>query len=68
MVIALGYTGCGKSTMFYSLAFGPKSLKKSKIGIEVNDDIVSKKAIGKFKIGHSMATSETFKPEFYFAE
>lgn len=31
LVMAIGNTGCGKSTMLSSLLFGPESLKLSKI-------------------------------------
>ena len=76
-VLALGNTGCGKSTMLVSLLEGPDSLaqikykKKVKLGQDKYKDVVMK-YIGRknedgatgFKIGHDQANSETFLPNF----
>ena len=46
-IIALGNTGCGKSTMFNSLIYGPECLKKKTEKVEIavpeGDQIVMKK-------------------------
>ena len=56
IVIALGYTGCGKSSMLNSLLLGPESLEKQKNIIEL------KTGQSGFEIGHSQKNSMTFLP------
>ena len=36
IILAIGNTGCGKSTMLTSLMYGPQSLKLQKIDYEIN--------------------------------
>ena len=61
LVIAIGNTGCGKSTLIQALLFGADSLKEftNDRGRKV---IESKTERVNFKIGHFIATSETFLP------
>lgn len=61
LVIPLGYTGSGKSTMLQALCFGSSNLKKQRGKIVLKDEAASE---GAFKIGHSPVTSETFEHEF----
>jgi len=61
LVIALGNTGCGKSTMLTSLLYGPEALEEKKLR---NRTVIENKGEQGFKIGHSQATSETFLPAF----
>ena len=77
LILAVGSTGCGKSTMLTSLMFGSDALelKKSKKEIEVpisgggfkkkmivTNNIDQKDEKGVFHIGHSNAESKTFMP------
>ena len=77
LILAIGSTGCGKSTMLTSLMFGPDSLenKKTKEELEVpmpgggfkkkmivQTAIDQKESKGVFHIGHSSAESKTFMP------
>lgn len=42
VVLSIGATGCGKSTMFASLVHGPRALEKKKIKLEVSGNQLSK--------------------------
>lgn len=80
LILAIGSTGCGKSTMLTSLMFGSDALemKKSKKEIDVpvagggfkkktiiQANIDQKENKGVFHIGHSNAESKTFMPQPY---
>ena len=76
LVIAIGNTGCGKSTMLSSLLFGPDSLMIKKIKKEitlatgkrkntVQHVICKKEHSTEFEIGHSCSKSMTFLPQFH---
>ena len=68
IILVVGNTGCGKSTMLSSFIYGPDSLTSTTIEMEngkkrtVIDHKNSKKK--ELKIGHSQAESETFVPNF----
>lgn len=82
MVVAIGNTGSGKSTMLSSIIYGTDALhetvveqvltRKKRKGREyVYEQYTKKKKVidqknvtGDFKIGHSLASSETFMPHF----
>lgn len=77
LVLAVGNTGCGKSTMLSSLVYGPGHLsvtvKNDEIDTAKGKKIVKRKVIEQsnelrqkniFKVGHSQAVSETFIPQF----
>lgn len=83
LILAVGNTGCGKSTMMTSLMFGSDALevKKGKKEIEVpiagggtkkknvNTWCIDQKVDqGVFHIGHSNAESMTFMPQTYQRE
>lgn len=83
LILAVGNTGCGKSTMMTSLMFGPDALeiKRGKKEIEVpipgggtkkkmvNTQCIDQKTDqGVFHIGHSTAESMTFMPQMYQRE
>ena len=63
VILALGNTGCGKSTMLNSLINGPSSLRtireNKKTVIKSKDDYKEE-----FLIGHSASKSQTFLPYF----
>lgn len=77
LILAIGSTGCGKSTMMTSLVFGPNALEIKTINkdIEIMDRDGNRKVKqkqfqyidqcvnqGVFQIGHSNAVSMTFLP------
>lgn len=70
LLVCLGNTGCGKSTMLTSLIFGTDALDVKSIKKEIGHGgrkriftfIVSKEEREEFKIGHSQASSMTFVP------
>mgnify|MGYP003945219533 FL=1 len=63
LVVAVGMTGCGKSTVLQALIYGSDSLHQTTIGKKkVIESKLNKRA---FKIGHEAAQSETFAPSFY---
>lgn len=73
LVIAIGNTGCGKSTMLSSLLFGSDSLMLKKIKKEITlatgkrkntiqHVICKKEESTDFEIGHSCSKSMTFLP------
>ena len=68
-MIAIGNTGCGKSTMLSSLMFGPDKLeeKENKNGRKVLDQKEGYKVLGQLAIGHG-ATSQTFRPEIAYSD
>lgn len=64
VVMAIGNTGCGKSTLMGSMILGPDKLERRKI--EKKNVIDYKDNVPKvLKIGHSNQESETFYPSFY---
>lgn len=77
IIVCLGNTGSGKTTMLNSLVHGPESLEvieiKEKVKIkkgktkEVKKLVIEQKeefkATKQLKIGHSTAQSETFRPD-----
>ena len=70
IVIAIGNSGSGKSTMRTSLIYGPDKLEE-----KFNDNkrrLVEQKEEfknqGILKIGHSAAKSETFRPEIVYSK
>ena len=62
LVVAVGMTGCGKSTVLQALIYGSDSLHQTTIGKK--KVIESKSNKRAFKIGHEAAQSETFAPSF----
>ena len=75
VILAVGSTGCGKSTMLNALIWGPESLEAKKVAqtVELKGGktkellrvvIESKDPKKDFKIGHSSSKSETFLPHF----
>ena len=79
IILAVGNTGCGKSTMLTSLMYGPEALELTKIDYEIKIPhqkgklitnvkkkpvIEQKVPLNVFKIGHSDSESETFLPTF----
>lgn len=63
IVVAVGDTGCGKTTLLRALIWGPTKLKQQKI--ERKQVITSTVKQDQFQIGHSGAVSQTFIPESY---
>ena len=67
IVMAIGNTGCGKSTLMGSMILGPDKLERKKIQrrnvIDYKDSVPNV-----LKIGHSQKSSETFYPSFYKAK
>ena len=57
LIVAIGNTGCGKSTMLTSLIYGCDSLKESRIvdmdGKNRKWVFEQKEPLGVFEIGHS---------------
>ena len=49
-IIAFGYTGCGKSTMFNSLIFGPSSVRVVNVETEIEVPLLNGKTIRKKKL------------------
>ena len=75
MIVAVGNTGCGKSTMLSSIIYGPDSLYEKKFTEKIKTGGNKFKEIQRavidlknpqqgFKIGHSAAKSMTFLPQF----
>lgn len=64
IVVAIGDTGSGKSTLLTALVYGTDDLQEEKVNKKTV--ISSKTERTDFKIGHSVARSETFIPHFYF--
>lgn len=68
LVLVVGNTGCGKSTMLSSLIYGPDALQKTAIKAEngkkryVIDHKDSDKS--QLRIGHDQSKSQTFWPNF----
>ena len=65
ILISIGDTGTGKSTLLNSLILGPKKLVRKRVGrqgfvidVESQDESI-------FEIGHSNSESETFLPKFH---
>ena len=56
LILTLGTSGCGKSTMLNSLVYGPDLLHLKDGVVELKDDKNG------FKIGHSENQSETCLP------
>lgn len=80
LILAIGNTGCGKSTMMSSLMFGSEALeiRRELQEIEVplvgggvkkkkvrTQNIDQKENMGVFNIGHSTSESKTFMPQQY---
>jgi len=63
VVVAIGDTGSGKSTLLTALVYGADELKEDKVNKK--PVISAKTERTEFKIGHSVARSETFMPHFY---
>lgn len=61
--MAVGDTGCGKSTILTALIYGVDDLVEKKENGKMV--ITSKTDRKEFKIGHSASSSETFFPHFY---
>ena len=62
IVLVVGYTGCGKSTMLSSLIYGPKSLELTKVEVVGNKknkkmEVIDHKKKNKpeLAIGHSQS-------------
>lgn len=74
LVIVLGNTGCGKSTMLNSLLLGPDFLEERDVKVQVNVNgktkfkkqkrIEQKCEIMTMTIGHNATKSQTFFPHF----
>jgi hypothetical protein len=77
LVLAIGNTGCGKSTMLSSIVYGPGHLSEVKKDIEIEtkkgkkkikktviDQSENLRGLNIFKVGHSQSISETFIPQF----
>ena len=64
IIVAVGMTGSGKSTILQALIHGTDSLEQITIG---KKKVIESKLqnIRAFKIGHETAVSETFGPGFY---
>ena len=77
IIVVLGNTGSGKSTLINALVYGSQNMKGTYQKMEVDAKFCKggKKSTRKFvieskvedgpKIGHSNSTSETFIPNFY---
>lgn len=78
LILAIGGTGCGKSTMLTSLMFGPDALEQKKtkkvIDVPISGGQFKQKTVvafnidqkddkGVFHIGHHNAESMTFMPQ-----
>lgn len=67
IVMAIGNTGCGKSTLMGSMILGSDKLERKKIQkrniIDYKENVPNV-----LKIGHSQKSSETFYPSFYKAK
>ena len=61
-------TGCGKSTLLQALIYGSDTLQEIETKKGLKKVIDSKMERKEFKIGHQIATSETFYPSFYHSE
>ena len=78
LVVAIGNTGSGKSTMLSSIIYGPDALHITEIEQTYTKKVRGKETIAKrkkkvidqknpqdeFAIGHSLASSKTFMPHF----
>jgi len=64
LLITLGNTGCGKSTMLSSLLFGPESLEVTKQGRRTAIEQKEEFKLDTLTIGHNNAASQTFFPHF----
>ena len=76
VIIVLGNTGCGKSTMLNSLLLGPDSIEEQTIKEQIGTTkkfkprkvLAQKNPQMTLKIGHSKNESETFFPHFVWKE
>ena len=72
LIVAIGNTGCGKSTMLSSLIYGTEALHEVRVEDQERSGKVKKQKIvidhkeslGIFDIGHSKHQSKTFLPQF----
>ena len=79
LVTAFGMTGCGKSTMFSALIYGPNKLQlntiEDTVSLRMRDGSTKEKIVKQnvidhkaplehFNIGHSKSESMTFLPHF----
>ena len=65
VILALGNTGCGKSTMLNSMINGPESLYIYRDKVKKKQIITVKDGFKEdFVIGHSNSSSQTFLPCF----
>ena len=65
VVLVLGNTGCGKSTMLSSLVYGPDHLFQIPDPENKKQFVIDKsEGLTGFKIGHKQQHSQTFFPDF----